>query len=141
MALADTLQKSVRSTSLRDKARKGPDRSISPRVVRAAVVASVWFVIAMVISFSGNVEADYLLAVVAGFSVIFFTLVLSLAGYAATHSQGNGHRDDPRGSPARRVAIGTGSISGKEAMVQVLMLPVALAIGATAIGFIFVVLQ
>ena len=116
-----------------------PGHSVHPLVIRAAVVASVWFVIAMAISFSGGIEADYLLAVVIGFSVIFFTLVLSLARYAAAQATGGAPDDSLDEFLDQDVAINTGSVSGKEALVQVLMLPIALAIGATMIGFIFVV--
>jgi hypothetical protein len=106
----------------------------------AATVASAWFVIAMAISFSGTIEADYLLAVVVGFSAIFFTLVLSLAAYAAAHTREGGAPDDSFDEfLGEEVAIDRGSISGKEAMVQLLTLPVTLAIGATAIGFVYVI--
>jgi hypothetical protein len=114
--------------------------SVHPLVIRAATVASAWFVIAMAISFSGGIEADYLLAVVVGFSVIFFTLVLGLAAHAATHTRGGGAPDDSfEEFLNEEVAIDRGTISGREATVQLLTLPVTLAIGATAIGFIFVV--
>jgi hypothetical protein len=104
------------------------------------MVASVWFVVAMTISFSGTIEADYLLAVVVGFSVIFFTLVLGLASYAVTHDKGGGPPDDSLGEfLAEEVAIDSGTVSGREVMVQLLTLPVTLVIGATAIGFIFVI--
>jgi hypothetical protein len=94
----------------------------------------------MAISFSGGIEADYLMGVVVGFSVIFFTLVLSLAAHAAAHTRGGGAPDDRfEEFLAEEVAIDSGTISGREAMVQLLTLPVTLAIGATAIGFIFVV--
>jgi hypothetical protein len=118
----------------------GAGHSVHPFAIGAATVASVWFVIAMAISFSGTIEADYLLAVVVGFSAIFFTLVLSLAAYAAAHSRGGGAPDDGFDEfLGEEVAIDRGSISGREATVQLLTLPVTLAIGATAIGFIFVV--
>jgi hypothetical protein len=114
--------------------------SVHPLVIRAATVASAWFVIAMAISFSGGIEADYLLAVVVGFSVIFFTLVLGLTAHVATHTRGGGAPDDSfKEFLSEQVAIDRGTISGREAMVQLLTLPVTLAIGATAIGFIFVV--
>ena len=127
-----------RTTAGREAARP-PGHSVHPLVIQTAVVASVWFVIAMAISFSGGIEADYLLAVVVGFSVIFFTLVLSLARYAAAHTNGGAPDDSLDEFLDEDVAINTGSVSGKEAMVQVLMLPIALAVGATMIGFIFVV--
>jgi hypothetical protein len=129
-----------------DAARKATDRhaeseqpgqGVHPRVIWAALVIIVWFVIAMAISFSGTIEADYLFAVVVAVSAIFFTLLLGLAGHAAAR----GGKDTSRLADFLRqdVAIDTGSISGWEATIQVLTLPATLALGATIIGFIFVV--
>jgi hypothetical protein len=116
----------------------GAAHGVHPVAIVAATVASVWFVIAMAISFSGTIEADYLLAVVVGFSAIFFTLVLSLAAYAAAHTREGGAPDDSFDEfLGEEVAIDRGSISGREAMVQLLTLPVALALGGTAIGLVF----
>jgi hypothetical protein len=117
----------------------GPGRSVHPLVIRAAVVASVWFVIVMAISFSGTIEGDYLFfGVVVAFSLIFFTLVLGLAAFAARGGRPAGPLGD---FFHEKVSIKTGSISGREATIQVLMLPVALAIGATIIGAIFIALS
>jgi hypothetical protein len=130
------------------KTRKAGDRppefhssahSVHPLVIRAALVVTVWFVIAMAISFSGTIEADYLLAVVVGFSVAFFTLVLGLASHAAARAVAEKDADTLGAFLKEEVAIDRGSISGWEATVQILMLPVTLAIGGTIIGFIFVV--
>ncbi len=112
--------------------------SVHPLVIRTAMVASAWFVIAMAISFSGGIEADYLLGVVVGFSVIFFTLVLGLASHAAARMRDGRRSESLDEFLSEEIAIDSGSIKGKEAMVQLLTLPVTLAIGATAIGFIFV---
>ena len=39
------------------------------------------------------------------------------------------------------VEIATGIVTGRESLIQLLALPIVLAIGATAIGLIFVLLQ
>lgn len=114
-------------------------RSVHPSVIRAALVVSVWFVIAMAISFSGTIEADYLLAIVVGFTAVFFTLVLGLAAHAAARSRTGDDAGTLGAFLKEAVEIDRGSISGSEATIQILTLPVALAIGGTIIGFIFVV--
>jgi hypothetical protein len=140
MAKAGTSQNLAHSAGVGNDA-AGPGRSVHPLVIRAAVVASVWFVIVMAISFSGTTEADYLFfGVTVAFSIIFFTLVLGLAAFAARRARGGGSAAPFGDFLHERVSINTGSVSGKEAMIQVLMLPVALAIGATIIGAIFIAL-
>jgi hypothetical protein len=112
-------------------------------IIAAALVAAIWFVLAMVFLFaSGQPVSDYLLFIVAGFAVVFFALTLGLARWAAddprwTRQRGRPFRDFVEGN----VAIFTGAIAAREAMTQLLTLPIALAIGATAIGIIFVVVR
>jgi hypothetical protein len=113
-------------------------------IIAVALAAAIWFVLAMVFLFaSGEAVSDYLLFIVAGFAVVFFALTLGLARWAA---------DDPRwtrtGRPrpfrdfvAGNVAIFTGAIAGKEAMTQLLTLPIALAVGATIIGIVFLMVN
>ncbi len=87
---------------------------------------------------SGDPASDYLLWIVGGFAFGFFALALGLARLAA---------DDPRwaGRRPRRfrdfirsnVAVSTGVIRGREALLQLLTIPVSLAIGATILGIVF----
>src|ERR1700730_4077633 len=49
-------------------------------VVAIAVVASIWFVLAMLFLYATGVAGhDYLLWIVAGFALVFFALTLGLA--------------------------------------------------------------
>ena len=87
---------------------------------------------------TGNAFTNYPLVVTAGFAVVFFTLTLSLSSRAAA---------DKRWADAGRTSFGefvkdnvsiyTGTLAGREALIQIVMLPIVLAIGATAIGIIF----
>jgi hypothetical protein len=108
-------------------------------VIVIGVAAATWLVLAMVVLFgSGDPGSDYLLWIAAGFAFLFFALTLGLSRWAG---------DDPRWT--RRppppladfvddnVAVATGAIPGREAMAQVLTLPITLAIGATIIGLVF----
>jgi hypothetical protein len=108
-------------------------------LVAIALVAATWFVLTMVVFYgSGDAVSDYLLWIVGVFAAGFFVLTLGLARWAA---------DDPRWArrgPAgfadfigSNVAIFTGAIYGREAMTQLLTLPVALTLGATIIGIVF----
>jgi hypothetical protein len=110
--------------------------AMHPGAVGAALVVAVWFVIVMAISFSLTAETAYLMAVVVAFSIIFFTLTLGIASRGA-------RAGNPDAKPTFRqflageVGIHTGEVSGREALVQLLTLPITLALGAMAIGMIF----
>jgi len=119
-------------------ARDAPSVGVHPVAIEIALGASVWFVLAMAWFFAGPVDANIALTVVVGFAVVFFGLTLGLARWAA---------NDPRWSPRRppdfgdfikdNVAIETGVIGAREALVQIVTLPLVLAVGATAIGIVF----
>jgi hypothetical protein len=115
-----------------------PTHAMHPLAIRVAVVAAAWFVIAMALSFADSIEAAYLMAVVSVLAVVFFGLTLGLARKSA---------NDPRWAERpilfhewirSAVGVATGRIAAREALVEVLTLPIALAIGATAIGLAFV---
>jgi hypothetical protein len=116
-----------------------PTVGVHWKIIAAALVAAIWFIVAAVLFFaSGDPASDYLLWIVVGFAVVFFALTLGLARWAA---------DDPRWTRKRgrpfsdfidgNVAIFTGAIHGREATAQLLTIPVSLAIGATMIGIVF----
>ena len=111
-------------------------------VIAIALAAAIWFVLAMVFLYaSGDAGADYLLWIVAGFALVFFGLTLGLARWAADDARWT-QRADPRSLSdfvEDNVAIATGVIAAREAMVQLLTLPVVLAVGATLIGIVFLV--
>ena len=114
-----------------------PTRGVHPAAIVMATTAAAWFVFAITVGFTGSGDGSYVLAIVVAFSVIFFGLVLGTAARAGS---------DPRWGdrPARfhdfvedNVSVATGIVSGREAMIQMLMLPVTLAIGATAIAVVY----
>jgi hypothetical protein len=115
-----------------------PTVGIHPVAIQIALGAAIWFVLAMAYFFSGPIDANFALTAVVGFAVIFFGLTLGLARMAA-----NDPRWAPRPSPRfadfvrDNVSIETGTIAAREALVQIVTLPLVLAVGATAIGIAF----
>ncbi len=137
-----------RQTPRATGARAASERSASPpvggvssRLIGLAASMVIVFLLATTLFMSSNLAADLNILGVAGFAVIFFTLTLSLSSHAARDPRWAGDRrraDNTLDSLARgRVAIATGTISGRDAMVQVLVLPVTLAAGMVVIGLIF----
>ncbi len=107
--------------------------------IEIALAAAIWFVAAMFFLFAtGNAAIDYPLVIVVGFAVIFFGLTLGLARWAARDERWFGDSKTRfREFTEDNVDISTGIIAGREALTQIIMLPVVLAIGGTAIGIVF----
>jgi hypothetical protein len=118
--------------------------SLHPRVYTIVIGLTAWFVLAVWL-FAGGGLSDYILFVVSGFIFVCMTLTLILASVTTVEKL-------PTGEPPQcerpvqqsfhdwaRSTFGTwgGSLSGKQAMVQVLLPFAAAAVGMTAIGIIF----
>ncbi len=116
---------------------KAPIHAMHPTAIRIAMIAVVWFVIAMALAFGRTLESDYIMAVMIGFAVMFFGLTLSLALRAAHQRR---WADKPVSFDRfvhDNVAIESGKVPGAEALVELLTLPITLALGATVIGIIY----
>jgi hypothetical protein len=64
-----------------------PTTGVHPAVIKIALSAIVWLLAVTWLNFTGGVEVDFALAVVTGFFVVFFTLLLLTASMVV---------DDPR---------------------------------------------
>ncbi len=117
-----------------------PAGGVRPRLVGLAASMVIVFLLATVSFMTSNLAMDLNLFGVAGFAVIFFTLTLGLSSQAARDPRWAGgarRRGDDGALADDRVAIATGTISGRAAVVQVLVLPVTLAAGMVVIALIF----
>jgi hypothetical protein len=76
------------------------------------------------------------MAIMVGFAIIIFGLTAGLA----MHASGSGRCPRSESSFRRfvrgEVGVHTGCISGREALVQLTVLPVSLALGGMAIGLV-----
>jgi hypothetical protein len=116
-----------------------PTTGVARAPILIGLAAAIWFVGAMVLLFaSGNPFDDYLLVIVAGFAVMFFGLTLGLARRAAMDKRwGSDSKQSVVEFVEKNVGVATGTIAAREAMVQIITLPLVLALGGTAIGIIF----
>jgi hypothetical protein len=115
--------------------------SLHPRVYTIVIGLAVWFVLAVWI-FAGGGVSDYLLFIVSGFICVCIGLTLILASVTTVEKlpTGKPSEGEPKGEQSfkdwARESFGTwgGSVSGKQAMVQVLLPFAAAALGMTIFG-------
>jgi hypothetical protein len=112
-----------------------------PRAFRLPMIAAAWFLISMAISFAGTLETAYLMAIIVGFAIIFFGLAIGLAMHASGSGGWLGSGSSFRRFVGGEVTICTGRISGREAMLQLTVLPVTLALGGMTIGLVYLLLR
>ena len=108
-----------------------------PRAFLWPMLAVAWFLSSMAISFADTLETGYLMAIVVGFAIIFFGLMLGLGIHAGRSERRFGSPSSFRRFLNSEVGVYTGRIRGREAMLQLTVLPVTLALGGTAIGLVY----
>ncbi len=119
--------------------RQAGSRGIPRRVVGLAAAGVIPFLLAISFFLSGNLGHDLAKLGVIGFAVIFFTLTLGLTSRVSREPRWGGPNPESLEmfSKEKNVAIHTGTISGREALTQILLLPATLAVGMWAISLVF----
>jgi len=120
-----------------------PSRATLPRFVYVSIFAvSAWILIATWVAFGGKEHTAFLLVIVTFFAM-FFSILFSLpaivgrARQTKTQEQEQGI-DEFLATP---VDTATERLSGAEAWTQILILPVSLAIAATLIGIVYLIVS
>jgi hypothetical protein len=105
---------------------------------RSVMIAFAWIMAASWLAFGGRTGTNLDLAV----SSLPFTVILSLPIIICKTAAAHGRRRSMRLQQflAARVDTATGELSGAEAWLQVLLIPLALAFAALAIGGVYVLL-
>ena len=116
-----------------------PETGVHPIVIKIAVVAAVWFLVTSRLAFAWGPEIDYLLVIVTLFFAFFFTLFLLTAFFSVHESRWPVRRTSFREFLKSNIRIGSGTMSGREVLIEIALLPVALAFGATLIGLAWVI--
>ena len=107
---------------------------VHPFVFKLGLGAVVWFLSVAWLDFAWGRHVDFSLVVVTGFFFIFFALLVIASTLIAK---------DPRWSQPKvsitdflrsDVATSTGKMRGRDALIEVALVPVALALAATLIG-------
>jgi hypothetical protein len=108
-----------------------------PKAVYRSVVAAFGFILlASWAAFGGGEDSDLALGFASVLTIVFFALPIIMRKTAAAHSD-----DKLTALPEflrSPVEIATGTLTGAEAWLQVLIIPLALAFAAAAIGAVYV---
>jgi hypothetical protein len=114
-----------------------PTTGVHPVVIKVALSAVAWFLAVTWLNFSGAPEVDLQLAVVSGFFVVFFTLLLTAVSMAVKDRRWQLPKASFRTLLGDSIPIDLGVQRGQEVFIQIATLPVSLAGAATLIGYIW----
>ena len=100
-----------------------------------AGLAYIWFMLVAWFVFSANGGIDYNLAI----ATLIVTIFMGLALLSYTVARSHLHRRLPTWDEfvTSKIPVATGSLSGWEAGLQIMIIPLALGFAATALGLVF----
>jgi len=110
-------------------------------VVEIAIGATIWFLLVTWLSFAAGSEIDWDLVVVTLFIGIFFTLLLLTASFAARDPRWHLGDTSFREFLRSEVGTATGTMRGRDALLEIALVPVSLAFAATLIGLVVVLIR
>lgn len=112
---------------------------VHPIVVKIAIGAVLWFLGVTWLAFAHGAETDFLLVIV----VLFFAFFLGLFLLTASFTTGDRRWPVQEMSLGKflnsDVGIGSGTLRGRDVLIQIALVPVALAFAATLIGLAWVI--
>jgi hypothetical protein len=109
---------------------------VHPAAVEIVVAAAVWFIAVTWLAFASGPETDYLLVIVTLFFVMFFTLFLLTASYSLHDPRWPAPDTSFREFLKDNVGIGSGTMRGRDVLIEIAILPASLALAATLIGLV-----
>jgi hypothetical protein len=124
-----------------DDRESAKDTGIHAIVPKIAIGAALWFLIMTWLDFARNGEIDYLLVIVTLFFVMFFVLFLFTASYSLHDSRWPLRDTSFREFLRSKIGTATGTMRGRDALIEIALVPVSLAIAATIIGLVWSSIQ
>jgi ABC-type transport system involved in cytochrome bd biosynthesis fused ATPase/permease subunit len=116
-----------------------PGAELPVAVYASAFAAFAWILAASWLAFASGADAELALAVATILTIVFFALPVLV--WLTARSRSDKTRDDRGDFLASRVETATGPLSGASVWLQILLIPVALALAATLIGITSAVMQ
>lgn len=113
------------------------ETGVHTAVAVIAVGAALWFIAMSWLDFARGGEIDYLLAIVTLFFVIFFTLFLLTASYSLHDPRWPLRDTSFREFLRAKVGTATGTMRGRDVLIEIALVPVSLAFAATLIGLVW----
>jgi hypothetical protein len=118
-----------------------PQTGVHPAAIGIALAAALWFIAVTWVSFARGAEVDWDLVVVTLFFVFFFGLFLFTASYGLKDPRWRQRDTSFREFLRSEVGTATGPMSGRDVLLEIAVMPVALALAATLIGLIWIVMH
>ncbi len=112
-----------------------PGDELPSAVYRSVVFALAWMMLAAWLAFGKSAGTDLDLAIASVLCVVFLSIPFIMHRTASKRSQQRSQNEKRFIQSSFDTA--TGTISGKEAWLQVVLIPIALALAATLIGGVF----
>jgi hypothetical protein len=110
-----------------------------PIVAKISLAAALWFLAVTWVSFAWGGEIDYLLVIVTLFFGMFFGLFLLTASYTLHDSRWPVREMSFRDFLRSDVGIASGTMRGRDALIEAALIPVALAFAAVLIGLAWLI--
>ena len=112
-----------------------PDTSVHPVAIAIPLACAAWFVIVNWVAFGGG-EASLVLAIVTLICAMLLGLMVLCAAMSRDMTPERARHRSLRAFLNGPVDIATGTLSGRQALIQIASMPVALALAFTAIALI-----
>jgi hypothetical protein len=109
-----------------------PGAELPVAVYISVFAAFAWIVLASWLAFANDADADLALGIAGVLTVVFFALPVLIHLTATAHPRTR--RERAHGFRASRVETATGTLSGASVWLQIMLIPAALALAATLIG-------
>jgi len=117
------------------------ETGVHPIAIEVALAAALWFLAVTWVSFARGGEVDWDLVIVTLFFIFFFALFLSTATYGLKDARWRQRDTSFREFLDSEVGTATGPMRRREVLLAIAVIPVSLALAATAIGLVWVVLH
>tara|TARA_R110002110_G_scaffold322150_7_gene534564 strand:- start:18435 stop:18758 length:324 start_codon:yes stop_codon:yes gene_type:complete len=91
----------------------------------------------LLVGFGTNLESEFIVAIATLYILIFFGTPIVMIRVANEFSPALPSKETFRGFLARPLHIRTGQISGHDALIQVVLVPVCLVLGTAGIAYAF----
>jgi len=114
---------------------------VHPAAIGVALAAALWFIAVTWASFARGAEVDWDLVVVTLFFVFFFSLFLFTASYALKDPRWQQRQTGFGEFLDSEVGTATGPMRGRDVLLEIAIIPISLALGATMIGLVWIALH
>jgi hypothetical protein len=121
--------------------RGAQEANIHPVLGEIAIGASLWFLVVVWVSFAAGTDTGLPLAMVTLVFVISFGLLMLVGSYSWRDPRWSFPQRNLRDFMKCEVGLESGRVTGREALIQIALVPVTLALAATLIGIVWLALD